>query len=408
MARTDWQKTNYPGVRMKFHPTRKHGVSPDRYFLVQFRVNGKLYQSGCGWASEKWTAEKAARILAELKEAVRKGDGPATLKERQRIAQRQREKESRAGTTMSELWEDYARMKEPVLKPKSLRREEQLFRIWIAKRIGGKPVREVTENDVEAIMDDLRVAGKTPRTIQYAIGLMGRLWKLALRRGIVEAASPTARVEKPKVNNTRLRCFQPAELKEVLERLETRDSNARDLVLFAALTGCRFSEAAGLQWQFVDLIRESVTFPDTKNRDPREVFLPTELLELLESRGPGNVGGHVFTRSDGNPWKDIPGAFRAAVEDLGLNKGRGPRERLTFHSLRHSAATYAARRGLPVKDMQEIFGWKTPDMVLRYCKGSDDVKRRAARGLAASLIGGGELARVLPFPRQVAGGSDSE
>ncbi|WP_081458459.1 tyrosine-type recombinase/integrase [Solidesulfovibrio fructosivorans] len=53
----------------------------------------------------------------------------------------------------------------------------------------------------------------------------------------------------------------------------------------------------------------------------------------------------------------------------------------TFHNLRHSAATSAARRGVPVKDMQTIFGWKTPSMVSRYAKGSEDMQRRVIKGV---------------------------
>ena len=61
-----------------------------------------------------------------------------------------------------------------------------------------------------------------------------------------------------------------------------------------------------------------------------------------------------------------------------------------------AAATHATRRGTPVKDMQTIFGWKTPSMVFRYAKGSEDVQRRAMKGLASSFMD--EKAKVLPFP----------
>lgn len=393
------------GVRYREHPKRKHGMTPDKYFAIYFRVDGRQIEQGLGWASQGWSATKAAAELATLKRAKVTGEGAVTLAERRKIAERERERQATVNITLAELWNlDYSPQAKARLKPKSYEREEQIYRLWVSPRIGARLVREVRDLDVEAIVDHMRAAGQTPRSIEYMLGVVNRLWKLALRRGIVEAASPTSRIEKPKVNNTRLRCFTPDELRRVLEALSIRDSHAYDLTLFCALTGCRFSEAASLKWEHTDLARECVTFTSTKNREPRQVFLAPELLELVEKRGPGLLGDHVFTRTDGNPWKVVPDAFRAVVRDLKLNDGRSPRERLTFHSLRHTAATHAARRGVPVKDLQQIFGWKTPSMVFRYAKGSEDVQRRAARGIAQSLLG--QEGKVLPFPGSKASGDD--
>jgi len=98
-----------------------------------------------------------------------------------------------------------------------------------------------------------------------------------------------------------------------------------------------------------------------------------------------------------------PPPSKNALKRLGFNEGRTPRDKATFHNLRHSAAIYAARRGVPVKDMQSIFDWKTPSMVFRYAQGSEDVQRRAMKGLASAFMqdkGG----KVVPFPGRKAEG----
>lgn len=56
--------------------------------------------------------------------------------------------------------------------------------------------------------------------------------------------------------------------------------------------------------------------------------------------------------------------------------------------------------GVPVKDMQVVFGWKTPSMVFRYAKGSEDVQRQAMQGIAQALTG--EMGKVLPMIKKVA------
>jgi hypothetical protein len=50
--------------------------------------------------------------------------------------------------------------------------------------------------------------------------------------------------------------------------------------------------------------------------------------------------------------------------------------------------------------MQVVFGWKTPSMVFRYAKGSEDVQRQAMQGIAQALTG--EMGKVLPMIKKVA------
>jgi integrase len=166
------------------------------------------------------------------------------------------------------------------------------------------------------------------------------------------------------------------------------------------LTGCRFSEAARLSWEHVDLTRRVALFPETKNRDPREVYLADPLFEMLERRGPGATGELVFVGASGRPYTQPPRLFRTVVEELGLNQGRSNRDRVCFHTLRHTAATLAARRGTPVKDLQLVFGWRTPSMVFRYSKGSEAIQKQALEGVAQTLVG--ESARVIPLRKRAA------
>ena len=61
-----WIKTNFPGVRYREHPTRKHGKRRDQYFTIRYKLAGKDREEGLGWASENWTAAKAYDRLKEL------------------------------------------------------------------------------------------------------------------------------------------------------------------------------------------------------------------------------------------------------------------------------------------------------------------------------------------------------
>jgi len=59
------------GIRYRVHPTRKHGIQQDRYYILRLSVDGSIRQEALGWASEGITLAKARLELAKLKEAKR-------------------------------------------------------------------------------------------------------------------------------------------------------------------------------------------------------------------------------------------------------------------------------------------------------------------------------------------------
>jgi integrase len=68
---------------------------------------------------------------------------------------------------------------------------------------------------------------------------------------------------------------------------------------------------------------------------------------------------------------------------LGLNEGRDKRDRVVFHTLRHTAATRLAQAGTTLPDLQALGGWKSPIMALRYAHDDKRAKRKAMAALEA-------------------------
>ncbi len=67
-----------------------------------------------------------------------------------------------------------------------------------------------------------------------------------------------------------------------------------DVFLFAAMTGCRKSEALGLKKFDVDFNRGFVTFKDTKNHSNHELPLTASLVEILKRRIDASPLDYVF------------------------------------------------------------------------------------------------------------------
>ncbi|MEW5817537.1 MAG: tyrosine-type recombinase/integrase [Spirochaetota bacterium] len=60
---------------------------------------------------------------------------------------------------------------------------------------------------------------------------------------------------------------------EILDYIHATNTSAYNPTLFCTFTGCRFSEAAKLTWEYVDSGRGTALFIDTKNKEAREVYL---------------------------------------------------------------------------------------------------------------------------------------
>lgn len=100
-----------------------------------------------------------------------------------------------------------------------------------------------------------------------------------------------------------------------------------DASTFIMLTGCRWSEAAQLQWNCVDLEAKSWHVTDPKNHNPVTFPLAAPAIELLKARRGNDATGYVFAGRGKTPYiKDA----RRTMEEISKLAGL----RITAHDLR--------------------------------------------------------------------------
>lgn len=144
------------------------------------------------------------------------------------------------------------------------------------------------------------------------------------------------------------------------------------IVRFALATGCRAREILDLEWNRVDLQRQTAWLNQTKNGTPRGVPLNRDAVAVLREQ----IGQHpqfCFTYR-GKPIKanvSNKGWF-AAVEKAGLEDFR-------FHDLRHTWASWHRQAGTSCDELKELGGWKTRSMVDRYAKFATEHLATAAK-----------------------------
>ena len=388
-----WIKTNFPGVRYREHPTRKHGVKKDQYFTIRYKLNGRDKEEGLGWSSEGWTAAKAYDRLKELKENKKTGEGPQTLKEKRDIAEARKIAEQAAqARTRKDLitfgrffMETYLPHAKTDKKPRSIQREEGLVKHWIGPLLGNLPLKDIVPVHLEKLKKEMTDKGQSPRSIEYALALVRQVFNTARRLGIYAGESPTAKVKKPKVDNSRMRFLKPQEAEDLLNLLKTKSVDTHDMTLLALHCGLRFGEIAALTWQDVDLEKGTLIIRDAK-AGSRYAFLTEQATVMLKDRIQGKPADYVFQKKGGGKVDRISHTFFRSVDELKLNDGiDDPRLMICFHSCRHSYASWLIEQGEDLYTVQKLLGHKTNIMTQRYAHLAENKLRNAAVHLGQAL-----------------------
>lgn len=409
----NWIKSKtYPGVRYRLHPSRKHGVGPDKYLTIFFKLDGKMIQESLGWTSKKWTKigpdgrevqcgwteKRAAALLAELQENQRLGIGPRTLKEKRELEQRNREHRARVdqaerlelerlSVTLEQFFlSDYLPSIEGACTPETVRKSREHVKNWLAPALGETPLPSITSAHLEKVRQSMLKAGKSARTMEYVFATFRAIWNLAQERDLVVGRNPVKGVKLPKVDNMRQRYLKPHEADTLLDTLHARSPITHHLALISLHTGMRFSEIAGLTWGAVDLERKQLHILRTKGKKARTVHMTGPVHVLLSSLPGGTDGDLVFPSNTGERIGKVSRTFELVVDELGLNNGiTDPKGRFTFHCLRHTHASWMIENGVQLYLVQKQLGHSTPVVTQRYAHVSDQQLAEATQAFENGL-----------------------
>ena len=385
-------KTNFQGVRYYEHPTRKHGVQKDKYFTIRFKLQGKDKEEGLGWATKGWTAAKAYDRLKELKENHRTGTGVQTLSEKREAEQERRDQEEKTrikaeqeAITLTAFFNDaYLPIAKADKKPKSVIREIGLFNDYIKPIIGNLPMKDISAFHLERLKKDMAGKEQSPRSIEYALAVIRQIFNAAKRLKIFTGENPTASVKFPKPDNARMRFLTHEEAGRLLTALKTRSIETHDMTLLSLHCGLRQGEIISLQWADVDLAKGTLTIRDAK-AGSRFAFMTEQVKEMLQGREKGKPSDFVFPGRTGK-MNRISFTFRRVVEELKLNEGiTDPRQKVCFHTCRHSYASWLVESGQDLYIVQKLLGHKTNQMTMRYSHVGENQFRQAVNSLEKSM-----------------------
>lgn len=404
MNQLKWHKTGTKGIRYRQHPTRKHGKKFDIYYAIRYQEKGIRIEEGLGWASETGiTLDKAVAELSKLREAAVKGEGPVRLAEKRTIADNRKaadEAEQERLLKESITFGDY--MTKTYLpqckldkKPRTYVNEEVLYRLHLAGTIGPLPFPKISAFHLERIKKNMAEQKKSDRTIQYVLQLTRQAFNTARQLGIYAGESPTKAVKWPRPDNAKMRYLSITEADTLLVALATKSQNLHDAALLSLHCGLRFGEIAALTWSCINAEAGTLAILNAKTGS-RTAYLTERAKKMLQERKKTredaakkaakemNPDDLIFPKRSGKEgvMEKASRVFADTVKELGLNRGVTDRkQKVTFHTLRHTFAThlYGAEHDLYL--VQRSLGHATGTMTARYAKMSENRLREGAAAL---------------------------
>jgi len=252
-------------------------------------------------------------------------------------------------------------------------------------------LKDVKPFAIEKIKKDLLGAGKAPRTLQYVFATVRQVWNMARRDGLVMGDSPTKQVKTLKVDNRRIRFLSHEEANILLKSLQDRDALTCDLALLSLHTGLRMGEMAKLKWSHIDLDRGIIAVMDPKGVESRAAFMTQKVKTMFEIMKRGEPNDYIFTKGDGKQLKDTPREFPRVVAELGLNNGIvDRRQKVLFHTCRHTFASWHVMAGTDLYTVKELMGHSVIAMTERYAHLSKGTLHNATINLERAIESAGQ------------------
>jgi integrase len=261
--------------------------------------------------------------------------------------------------------------------------EEKAKLRWLDQYFGKKMLDEITRD----LIDEAAAAKRkevTASTVNRYLALIRALLRMACYEW--EWIDKIPRVRLFPEPSKRVRWLSPEEAARLITELPT---HLADMAAFALATGLRQRNVSYLKWGNVSLERGTawVDAQASKSRKAITVPLNEDAMRVLKRR----IGQHpeyVFTFKDKPVAKTSTQAWYKALKRAGIEDFR-------WHDLRHTWASWHVQRGTSLQELQELGGWASFEMVLRYAHlGGEHLKAAASRINGTNMAHANQVGRL--------------
>ncbi|MGL4573600.1 MAG: tyrosine-type recombinase/integrase [Burkholderiaceae bacterium] len=254
---------------------------------------------------------------------------------------------------------------------------------YLTAHLRGKRLAAIDADLIKSIIDALRISlpgvrhqGRpaAPATINRYMASLLRVLNFAREMQWLAAVPYVAKLKEDDAPPVWL---TPTEAVALLDELAP---HLRQMARMALATGMREANVRLLTWDRVDTARALawVHAQDTKARRNLAVPLNEDALAVLREQR-GQHGRYVFTY-EGQPIRSgaSNNGWYAALRRAGTRPG------FTWHGWRHTWATWHVLNGTPLRELMDLGGWSSYEMVLVY---AHMAQSHLARYAGASALG---------------------
>lgn len=246
---------------------------------------------------------------------------------------------------------------------------------WLDPFLRNMKMRDVTRDIIDKISSAKLNEGVKPSTVNRMLEIVRAILRKAEREWEWIDRAPSIRMLKE--DNRRIRWITKEEAERLIQNLP---SHLADMAAFSLATGLRMSNITGLEWKDLDLVkRHAWIHPDqAKAKKAIPVPLNSDAVAILR-RQLGKHNKYVFVYK-GNPVSDCnTKAWKKALKRTGI-------ENFRWHDLRHTWASWHVQHGTSLQELQQLGGWASFEMVLRYAHLSSDHLKEASERISVTIM----------------------
>lgn len=261
-------------------------------------------------------------------------------------------------------------------KESSVKRDEELSRLYVDPKIGDMAIADVDLDDVEGVMADLP-EDKSASTRRLVAQYMRRLLQMAVYPLRLRTDNPVPRGWLPRVPNDKAKeCLYPGEDRALLAAPRV-PLLRRVCYAFLSREGMRTDEMARLDWNALDLEHGRVALDENKTDDPRDWDLDPGVWRAMkawkERYCPNAEPTDRVFAENGVPVyvNRLPSQLRSDLKKAGVTRPKlfersATRMPLRAHDLRSTFVTIALATGKSETFVMDRTGHTTSDMLQRY------------------------------------------
>lgn len=334
----------------------------DACYMIRFQNQyGQQVWEKVGWKSEGYSAQFAANVRNERIRMARHGTLP----------------EGQKHVTFKHVWKTYDKwLDSGRAQPED---DRQRYKSHLEEPLAHIPLHLISPMILENLKESLFKKGLAPATVKHCLVIVRQVINKARDWGMFSGENPVSKIKLPKLQNARERFLTKEEAEKLIA--EIISPQLKRMAIVSLETGLRAGEVTAMRWRDVNFDSGIINVRGKGGYD-RQAYLTGNVRKVLDEQPKGR-SGFVFESKTGGRISSISNGFVRATYRAGLNKpGMTAKELVSFHTLRHTFASWLAIEGVPLLTIKELLGHKSLVMTERYAHLCPDHKRNAA-----SLIG---------------------